>query len=132
MIPYLDQEHLQQALGVAPTRTARVEVVVKNHAGKSELSELLVDLDHKKIIAKQYIEGKHSYIDADYMKQVEATCLANEFVKDEIRKLDLPPGSSVVVEPWAYATDGQNNMKERITMVSPNSCHHPLEKGAGL
>jgi primary-amine oxidase len=51
------------------------------------------------------------------MKQVEQACLANKKVQDEIRSLDLPEGAVVVVEPWAYATDGMNDMTQRVTMV---------------
>ncbi|QSS63854.1 amine oxidase [Histoplasma capsulatum] len=50
------------------------------------------------------------------MKAVEASCLANDEVQATIRSLDLPAGSTVVVEPWAYATDGMNDMAQRITM----------------
>jgi primary-amine oxidase len=117
MLPYLDKEHRKQLSGQAPARCARVELVVKGLDGNNELFDLLVDLDHDKVIAKQHHKGKHSYIDADYMKQVEKACLANEQVQDEIRKLDLPKGASVVVEPWAYAPDGMNDMTTRVTMV---------------
>lgn len=119
MIAYLDQEHSRKKDNKtkAPTRCARVEVVVKLLEEKNALFELLADLDNDKVIAKQHHRGKHSYIDADYMQQVEAACLADEGVQEQIRVLDLPPGSSVVVEPWAYATDGENDMSQRLSMV---------------
>ena len=79
--------------------------------------ELIVDLDNDKVARKQHLKGKHSYIDANYMKAVEAACLANEAVQAEIDTLDLPVGATVVVEPWAYATDGMNDMTDRVTMV---------------
>lgn len=121
MIQFLDKEHRKQPTGPAPARCARIEVVVKAYNGDNELFELLVDLDQEKVIAKQHQRGKHSYIDAAYVKQVEAACLANEEVQAEIRTLDLPPGASVVVEPWAYATDGMNDMSRRVTMVRTHS-----------
>lgn len=77
----------------------------------------MVDLNAKSIKSKQELPGKHSYIDADYMRQVERACLADSRVQDEIRSLNLPEGATVVVEPWAYATDGMNDMNERVTMV---------------
>jgi primary-amine oxidase len=79
---------------------------------------LLVDLDNNKVVAKQHQRGKHSYIDTTFMQQVEAACLSDEKVHEQIRILDLPEGSSVVVEPWAYATDGENDMSRRLSMVS--------------
>lgn len=119
IISYLDQEHHRTKTNAkAPTRCARVEVVVKLPEEKNALFELLVDLDNDKVIAKQHHRGKHSYIDAAYMQKVEAACLANAEVQEQIRTLELPAGSSVVVEPWAYATDGENDMSQRLSMVS--------------
>lgn len=120
MTEYLDKEHRRQAIGEVPTRRARVEVVVKGPNDANELFELFVDLDNDKVTHRQHRKGKHSYIDADYMKAVEAACLANADVQAEIRTLDLPEGSTVVVEPWAYATDGMNDMTQRVSMV----CFH--------
>lgn len=117
MIPFLDKENRKQPLGLAPTRCGRVEVIVKGHLDENELFDLLVDLDNDKVIAKQHQKNKHSYIDSAYMRDVEQACLANGEVQAEIKKLDLPAGATVVVEPWAYATDGMNDMTRRVTMV---------------
>lgn len=123
MIPYLEKEHHRQPIGHVPTRYARVEVVIKGSRDENQLFELIVDLDADKVVRKQHVKGKHSYIDADYMKAVEAACLASEDVQAEIRTLDLPPGATVVVEAWAYATDGMNDMTERVTMVLLHTRH---------
>jgi primary-amine oxidase len=117
MIPFLDSEHAGRAADHVPMRCARVEVVVRLSDEENALFELLVDLDNDKIVAKQHHRGKHSYIDTTFMQQVEAACLANSEVQEQIRVLDLPEGSSVVVEPWAYATDGENDMSKRLSMV---------------
>ena len=117
MIPLLDSEHAERASDHAPMRCARVEVVIKLSEEQDGLFELSVDLDDNKIIAKQHHRGKHSYIDTTFMQQVEEACLANSEVQEQIRVLDLPEGSSVVVEPWAYATDGENDMSKRLSMV---------------
>ena len=85
---------------------------------KFALFELLVDLDQGKVVAKQHHAGKHSYIDTEFMKSVEKACLADEGVKEQVSTLELPEGSQVVVEPWAYATDGENDMRRRVSMVS--------------
>ncbi|KAK7211727.1 hypothetical protein V2G26_018905 [Clonostachys chloroleuca] len=116
MIEYLEKEHRKQPRGKIPARNARAEVVIKGHNEQNELFELVVDLDTEQVASKKHHRGKHSYIDAEYMKAVEQACLANEEVQAEIRTLDLPAGSTVVVEPWAYATDGMNDMTTRISM----------------
>lgn len=67
--------------------------------------------------AQKHLEGKHTYIDPNYMREVENACLADKRVQEEIRSLNLPPGSTAIVEPWAYATDGMHDMTERLTMV---------------
>ncbi|KAG5808015.1 hypothetical protein H9Q74_007167 [Fusarium xylarioides] len=116
MITYLEKEHLNQPIDHTPTRHARVEASIKAETEGNHLFELIVDLDADKVVKKQHVEGKHSYIDTDYMKAVEAACLANEDVQDLIKTLDLPEGVTVVVEPWAYATDGMNDMTHRVSM----------------
>lgn len=121
MVQFLEKEHRRQTIGEIPARRARVEVVVKGVNDSNELFELVVDLDTDTVSSKKHLKGKHSYIDADFMKSVEAACLANEEVQAEIRTLKLPTGATVVVEPWAYATDGMNDMTQRVTMVC-SSC----------
>ncbi|KAF5709985.1 primary-amine oxidase [Fusarium globosum] len=116
MITYLEKEHLKQPIDQVPTRHARVEASIKAETEGNHLFELIVDLDTDKVVKKHHVEGKHSYIDTDYMKAVEAACLANEEVQALIKTLDLPEGATVVVEPWAYATDGMNDMTHRVSM----------------
>lgn len=117
LISYLDAEHQGLPPPSTPTRSARVEIIVKADSNKNHLIELIVNLDSHTIIKQQHLEGKHSYIDSAYMKEVEKACNSNSKVQDEIKKLDLPQGASVIIEPWAYATDGSNDMSRRITMV---------------
>ena len=103
-----------------PARCVRVDVVVEtvDKEEKFALFELLVDLDQGKVVAKQHHRGKHSYIDTEFMQRVEKACLADEEVKRQISGLGLPEGAEAVVEPWAYATDGENDMRRRVSMVS--------------
>jgi primary-amine oxidase len=117
MIIFLEKEQLEQHIEHIPTRCARIEVSTKGESGGNQLFELIVDLDNNIVAKKEHVEGKHSYIDTDYMKAVEKACLANEKVQAEIRALELPAGATVVVEPWAYATDGMNDMTDRVSMV---------------
>lgn len=117
MISYLDLENGGQGPGKAPIRCARVEVIAKADSEKPGLYEVLVDLDNNRILGQKKLEGKHSYIDAEYMGEVERACLADTGVQAELRKLKLPEGSTPIVEPWAYATDGMHDMTDRVTMV---------------
>lgn len=117
MKEFLDQHHAGKSTeGLVPNRQARVQVIVRDDSTNA-LFELVVNLDTNAVVTKEYLAGKHSYIDPDYMKAVEAACLNDAGVKDEIRKLDLPAGATVCVEPWAYATDGVKDMSKRTTMV---------------
>ncbi|TQV95845.1 amine oxidase [Cordyceps javanica] len=116
MVQYLEKEHQKQPIIDIPTRHARIEVIVKGSHDENQLFELIVNLDSDQVVQKQHHRGKHSYIDSAYMQAVEKVCLADENVQAEIRTLKLPPEATVVVEAWAYATDGLNDMTERLTM----------------
>lgn len=117
LIPFLDSEARRQVPLSIPDRIARVHVVIESATGQNQLFEFHVDLRKHSIVYKVHLEGRHSYIDSNYMRKVEAACLANAKVQEEIKSLKLPPNATVVVEPWAYATDGTNDMSERVTMV---------------
>lgn len=123
MIAFLEREYLEQPQISRPARIAHIQVIVRGDSGPNELSELLVDLDRSAVVQREILVGKHSFIDSAYMKNVENACMADERVQNEIGKLRLPEGASVVVEPWAYATDGMNDMSERTSMVSIDVCN---------
>lgn len=106
LIMYLEAEHRRDHALLDLSRCARVEVLVKNSKGANGLVELVVDIDEEVVVKQQHLEGKHSYIDSAYMKEVEEACIADPKVQAEIETLDLPEGASVIIEPWAYATDG--------------------------
>ncbi|KAF4541619.1 Copper amine oxidase [Lasiodiplodia theobromae] len=116
MIPFLEHEHSGIGSVSTPSRVAKVQAYVGQAGEKKKFTEFMVNLNTRCIQSEQELPGKHSYIDADYMRQVEKACLADSRVQDEIRSLNLPEGATVVVEPWAYATDGMNDMNERVTM----------------
>ena len=117
MVPFLESQHRGEPVRTRPARVARVQVSIPNGVGSGKFMELLVNLDQNAIISQQHLAGKHPYIDSSYMKSVEKVCLEDQRVQAEIRKLDLPSGASVIVEAWAYATDGVNDMSQRTTMV---------------
>ncbi|KAJ5092276.1 hypothetical protein NUU61_007146 [Penicillium alfredii] len=117
LVPFLEREHLKQPPLTRPPRTAHVQVVIRGDSASNELIELLVDLNRGVVSKKEHLPGKHSFIDSAYMKAVEKSCMADSRVQAEIEKLKLPLGAVVVVESWAYATDGMNEMSERTTMI---------------
>ncbi|GME23646.1 Copper amine oxidase [Neofusicoccum parvum] len=116
MIPFLDSEHSASGPTTPPARVAKIQAYVGHPGTKKNFTEFMVDLGRMSILSREELVGKHSYIDADYMRQVEEACLADPGVQEEIRSLKLPEGATAVVEPWAYATDGMNDMSERLTM----------------
>ncbi|KAH6676929.1 copper amine oxidase [Plectosphaerella plurivora] len=107
MIAFLEAE----ANAPRPPRLARVQLFIDR-----DLHELIVDLEQARITVTEPLPGKHSYIDTAFMQQAGDTCLADARVQEEIKSLNLPEGATVVVEPWAYATDGMLDEKERWTM----------------
>ncbi|RBQ83023.1 hypothetical protein VDGD_03348 [Verticillium dahliae] len=111
MVVFLDNEQSSPGSGTRPPRQARVQVFIEKL-----LHEIIVNLDQQAVASNKELHGRHSYIDTDFMKQVGDACLADEQVQREIESLKLSEGATVVVEPWAYATDGVKNMKERWTM----------------
>lgn len=117
MVPFLEAEHRGQSPAARPARTARVQVISHENSGSGNLIEMLVDIDSLSVTEKKHLVGKHSYIDSAYMQAVERACRADPRIEAEIQKLKLPEGATVVIESWAYATDGMNNMSERTTMV---------------
>ena len=122
MIPFLEGE-LRGQNSPRPVRAARVQVTIRGNSRPNEMVELTVDLTSGSVIKKEYLVGKHPYIDSAYMQAAEKACRADPRIEAEIRKLKLPEGAQVVVEPWAYATDGMNDVSERTTMVRLPSSH---------
>jgi primary-amine oxidase len=121
MVVFLDREHRGQPTDIRPPRIARIQVV-REDSTKNQLLELFIDLDQATVIKQQHLVGKHSYIDSAYMRAVEKACETDKRVQAEIRKLELPAGATTCIEPWAYATDGSNDMSERTTMVCMVHC----------
>lgn len=119
MIAFIDrQRNGFTAKAARPARQARVQVIASPAPKEAiQLFELIVDLDEQSVVKLENLKGKHSFIDSSYMGEVEKACLADERVQTEIETLRLPAEAVVCVEAWAYATDGMNDMTERITMV---------------
>ncbi|OLN88331.1 Copper amine oxidase 1-like protein 1 [Colletotrichum chlorophyti] len=112
MIAFLNSRCEGDDIVTRPPRQAKVQAYVAK-----TLHEAIVDLDKAVVASDTPLRGRHSYIDTDFMAQVAQACLADAEVQREIKALNLPDGASVVVEPWAYATDGMKDMKDRWTMA---------------
>lgn len=112
LVKFLDSEHAGNRDAVHPARQARVQAYIAK-----TLHEMIVNLDTATVASTTPLPGRHSFIDTDFMAQVAAACLADEKIQCEISALKLPEGATVVVEPWAYATDGMRDMRDRWTMV---------------
>lgn len=118
MIPFLNDQNRGGNSSKRPARTARVQVVLPDDWA-ARFVELWVDLDRAVITKKEHLVGKHPYIDSDYMQAVEKACIEDPRIQEQIALLELPAGATVIVEAWAYATDGLNDMSQRTTMASP-------------
>lgn len=116
MISFLEGE-LRGQSHQRPVRAARVQVTIRGNSKPNEMVELTIDLTTGSVIKKEHLVGKHPYIDSAYMQAAEKACRADPRIETEIQKLNLPQGAQIVVEPWAYATDGMNDVSERTTMV---------------
>ncbi|KAH8883125.1 hypothetical protein GQ53DRAFT_798382 [Thozetella sp. PMI_491] len=114
MVVFLDKERAREPVP-APARCALVQVMIFPAQGPGQLHELIVNLDLSTVVSKVYLAGRHSHVDPAYMQAVEKACRADPRIQTEIDKLKLPAEASVVIEPWTYATDGMNNMAERVT-----------------
>ncbi|KAI3555647.1 copper amine oxidase [Colletotrichum abscissum] len=112
LIKFLDSEHAGNRDAVHPARQARVQAYIAK-----TLHEMIVNLNTATVASTTPLPGRHSFIDTDFMAQVAAACLADKKIQREISALKLPEGATVVVEPWAYATDGMRDMKDRWTMA---------------
>ncbi len=79
--------------------------------------QLKVNVETGDIVAKEQLVGCHPHVDANDMKEVEQACLSDPRVQAAIKDMQLPEGATVKIEPWTYATDGMNDMSQKITMV---------------
>lgn len=117
MVRFLEHANRGEKARERPARIARVQAVFPGGSA-NKFIELWVDLDQAAILKEEHLIGKHPYIDSDYMQAVEKACMADPKVQEHIAHLQLPDGASVIVEAWAYATDGTNDMSQQTTMVN--------------
>ncbi|TLD16969.1 uncharacterized protein PgNI_02190 [Pyricularia grisea] len=108
MVAFLETE----APVTRPDRLARVQAFVQNM-----LHDIIVNLSVEEIVKDEELVGRHSFSDTVFMQNVAEATMEDPRVQDEIKQLNLPEGAVVIVEPWSYGTDGENDMSERLAMV---------------
>lgn len=125
MIPFLDAEH---GLG-QPSKPARVAMVQTflGPRNSDHFYQLKVDVNSGEITDKRQLAGCHPHVDASDMQKAEAECLKDARVQAAIKAMQLPEGATVKIEPWTYATDGMNDMSQKITMVSHHDVFTPVK-----
>jgi len=122
MMDFLSPEHAGKATEQVPARIATVQAFL-GPRDSSHFYELKVDLADGRIIQEQQLLGRHSHVDANDLQKCEAACLADPRVQEAIKAMELPENAITCVEPWTYGTDGMNDMKDKITMVTERDQH---------
>ncbi|KIW64425.1 hypothetical protein, variant [Phialophora macrospora] len=116
MMLFLDAEHKGQLVGKKPARLATVQVFFGPKRDSEHFYELKVDVQSGEIVHREQLVGRHSHVDGNDLVKIEAACLNDPRVQAAIKDMQLPDGAVVKIEPWTYATDGMNDMSQKITM----------------
>ncbi|KAI6796595.1 putative copper amine oxidase [Hortaea werneckii] len=76
----------------------------------NKFHEAIVDLTQQKVESNVRLgPNVHAPGDGEEIMAIERIALEDEGVQAEIAKLKLPEGSSIVVDPWIYGSDGIND-----------------------
>lgn len=103
VLKYLEAEH---AGGSLPTinRKAFINYYIRN---TNKFHEAILDLTtgrvERNVLLGPFI---HANGDGDEIIKIEQVALADEKVKAEIAKLELPEGTVIISDPWIYGSDG--------------------------
>ena len=116
-MPFLDAEHEGSPSATRPARIATVQAFLGAKRSSEHFYELKVNVQTGKIVHKQQLVGRHPHVDGNDMVRNEKACLGDPKVQAAIKAMQLPAGAVVKIEPWTYATDGMNDMSEKINMV---------------
>ena len=117
MMPFLDAEHGGPASPSTPARIATVQVFLGAKRDSEHFYKLKVNVESGEIVHKEQLVGRHPHVDGNDMVKNEEACLGDAKVQAAIKAMQLPEGAIVKIEPWTYATDGMNDMSQKITMV---------------
>jgi primary-amine oxidase len=118
MTAFLDAEHggAEETSLPYPARLAMVQTFLGPRTSDN-FYQLKVNVESGEIVQKEQLTGCHPHVDVNDMQKTERACLADPQVQAAIKDMKLPEGAIIKIEPWTYATDGMNDMKQKITMV---------------
>lgn len=114
VLPYLQADRNGSTLPRTPDRIAYIQFYQDS---PDLFRQIDVNLTTGEALNEKTLHGQHSFFDAADMRKAEKICLANPDLKKAFVDLQLPEDSTIVVDPWTYAPDGENSMDRRIIMV---------------
>ncbi|KAI9787631.1 MAG: hypothetical protein M1839_000162 [Geoglossum umbratile] len=111
VIPYLAAERERKCL----PHIARKAFVVYYIRNTDKLHEAIVDLSKGQVESILRLGPEcHSSSDGEEVVRMEKIALEDEGVKAEIAKLQLPPGTVVISDPWIYGSDGDRDERRQF------------------
>jgi primary-amine oxidase len=116
MMAFLDAEHSPSPAVPPPTRAATVQVFIGAKRDSARFFEIKVNVRTGEILHQEQLLGRHPHVDGNDMVVNERACLSDPRVQAAIKEMTLPEGAEIRIEPWTYATDGANDMTQKITM----------------
>ncbi|KAF2101556.1 hypothetical protein NA57DRAFT_34414 [Rhizodiscina lignyota] len=103
VIPYLEAEHSGRPLPFI-ARKVFVNYYIRN---TNRFHEAIVNLSNGTVERNVRLGANvHANGDGDEIVAIENAALADEGVKAELQKLQLPEGAVVISDPWIYGADG--------------------------
>ncbi|KAL1843608.1 hypothetical protein VTJ49DRAFT_891 [Mycothermus thermophilus] len=136
LLPYLTAERA----GQAPRDIDRRAFVVYSLRGTHNVHEAVVNLTTGQVERNAKLGPfMHPNADSEELLAVEKAVLDHPDVRAELDKLQLPPGTVVVSDPWIYGSDGVNEgkffddrrlmhcflyMRDPNNPSEPDSCHY--------
>ncbi|KAB5582956.1 copper amine oxidase [Coniochaeta sp. 2T2.1] len=130
-IPYIEAERTGAPL---PQPPARIAYVLFHRLDTNKFLEARVNLQTKSVISlKDLPKGSQGPADVDEMIEVENYCLEHPDVIAEIKKLQLPEGTTVCTDPWIYGRDDESETRRLcqcymyiVPANHPQSNHYSL------
>ncbi|OAX82719.1 hypothetical protein ACJ72_02925 [Emergomyces africanus] len=109
VVPYLEAERLGTPL---PAKPARIIQSLFHRLDTKAFLKALVNLDAGAVVTvKELPKGVQGPGDLDEIIEIEQICRKHPAVLSEIEKLKLPPGVTVINEPWIYGCDDENETR---------------------
>ncbi|EXJ84058.1 primary-amine oxidase [Capronia epimyces CBS 606.96] len=102
--PSKEEMKMFETTQTVPPRRAWVNYYIK---GTGFFYETVVNLTKRQVESNQRVPaGFHGPCDDAEILEAERITLADPRVQAEIKKLQLPPGATVVCDPWIWGADG--------------------------